>query len=68
MVISLAARSLLVVVLLSGSRSFAVEKNEDKYQGKTPEVTRAEKSLGFWVVPPIPSPISAQNHHVEMMA
>ena len=54
MVISLTLRSLLVVIVLSGANSFAAKANEDK--GKAPEVTTAEKSLGFWELPHIQSP------------
>lgn len=59
MVISLKFRSLLGLTLsglLISFSSFAAEKNEDKYNGKAPQVTTAEKSLGFWDLPYIPSP------------
>jgi len=51
MVISIKFRSLIAVILLSGSSSFAAEKSEDKNKGIVPEATPAETKISFWDLP-----------------
>lgn len=51
MVIRSTLKNLLVVTLLSGASSFAVEASEVKNKDFTPEVTTAEASMRFWDLP-----------------
>lgn len=48
---SLTFRSFLAVILLSGSASFAAEKNKHNNKVLAPEATTAEAKMSFWDLP-----------------